>query len=90
MGAMLVAAVKLRGDVRSLLGLLAINAVITVVGAGYISWQGHLGGFIGGVLIGAVLIYAPRRRRTLWQAVGLGLITAVLLGAVVLRTLALT
>jgi membrane associated rhomboid family serine protease len=90
MGALLVAAVKLRGNVQSLLGLLAINAVITVVGAGYISWQGHLGGFVGGVLLGLVLIYAPRRGRTLWQALGLALVTVALIIGVVLRTLALT
>jgi membrane associated rhomboid family serine protease len=90
MGALLVVAVKVRGNVQALLGLLAVNAVITVIGAGYISWQGHLGGFVGGVLIALVLVYAPRRHRTLWQVVGLGLITAGLVVGFVLRTLALT
>jgi len=90
MGALLVVAVKMRGNVQSLLGLLAVNALITVIGAGYISWQGHLGGFVGGVLLGLVLVYAPRRGRTLWQALGLGVVAAVVVVGVVLRTLALT
>jgi membrane associated rhomboid family serine protease len=90
MGALLVVAVKVRGNVQALLGLLAINAVITVIGAGYISWQGHLGGFVGGVLLALVLVYAPRRGRTLWQAIGLGLMTGLIIVGVVLRTVALT
>ncbi len=90
MGALLVVAVKVRGNVQSLLGLLAINAVITVLGARFISWQGHLGGFVGGVLLALVLVYAPRSRRTLWQVLGLGLVAAVVLVGVVGRTLALS
>ena len=55
-------------------------------GPGNISWQGHLGGFLGGVLIAAVLVYAPRARRTAWQVGGLGALTVALLAAVALRT----
>jgi len=90
MGALLVVAVKLRANVQALLGLLAVNALITVIGAGYISWQGHLGGFLGGVLLGLVLFYAPQRHRTLWQALGLGTVAVLIVLGVVLRTLALT
>jgi len=89
MGALLVVAVKVRANVQALLGLVAVNALITVLGAGFISWQGHLGGFVGGVLIALVLVHAPRRGRTLWQVAGLGLITVGLVLGVVLRTLAL-
>jgi len=89
MGAMLVVAVKVRSNIQGLLGLLLVNAVITVIGAGYISWQGHLGGFIGGVLIALVLVYAPRRGRALFQVVGLGLMTVGVVIGVALRTLAL-
>ena len=49
MAALLVVAVKVRGDVQGLLVLVAVNVVITVFGAGFISWQGHLGGFVGGL-----------------------------------------
>lgn len=89
MGALVVVAVKLRANVQSLVGLIAVNALITVLGARYISWQGHLGGFIGGVLLALVLVYAPRRGRTVWQVVGLGVITAAVVVGIVLRTLAL-
>ena len=90
MGALLVVALRHRANVQSLLGLLAVNAVITVIGAGYISWQGHLGGFVGGLLLACALVYAPRRGRTGWQVAGLGLIAAVVVVGVVLRTLALS
>ncbi len=89
MGALLVVAVKMRGNVQSLLGLLAVNAVITVLGRQFISWQGHLGGFVGGVLLAVALVYAPRKKRTLWQVLGLGLVAVVIVVGVVLRTLAL-
>ena len=37
-----------------------------------ISWQGHLGGFIGGGVVAAILVYAPRGpRRTPFQVCGL-------------------
>ena len=77
MAALLVVAVKVRGDVQGLLTLVAVNVAITVFGRGFISWQGHLGGFVGGLLLAAVLVYAPRTRRTAWQVAGLALVVAL-------------
>jgi membrane associated rhomboid family serine protease len=62
--------------------------VVTFLWAG-ISWQGHLGGFIGGVVIAGIIVYAPRKRRTLWQVLGLTAYSALLVVAIVLRTLQL-
>jgi membrane associated rhomboid family serine protease len=90
MAALIVVAVKLRGDVQSLLVLVAINVVITVLGASFISWQGHLGGFVGGLVLGVVLVYAPRRHRTVWQVAGLSVVGVATIVAIMLRTLALT
>jgi membrane associated rhomboid family serine protease len=90
MAALLVVAVKVRGDVQGLLTLVAVNVVITVLGASFISWQGHLGGFVGGAVLASVLVYAPRRQRTRWQVVGLAAVAAAVAVAVVLRTLSLT
>jgi membrane associated rhomboid family serine protease len=85
LGALLVTAYKVGGDVRGILTWLGINVVITFAFPN-ISWQGHLGGFVGGVLIGAVLVYAPRERRTLVQALGVGAVLMMVLAAVVARS----
>ena len=49
-------------DTSAIVGLLAINLVISVLGSG-ISWQGHLGGLLTGVAVSAVFAWAPRDRR---------------------------
>ena len=89
MGGLLVVAFKVGGNVSQILTWVGINVVITVVGRGVISWQGHAGGLIGGLLIAAIIVYAPRTRRTVVQAVGLSAIAALLVGLIVARTLAL-
>ena len=86
---LLVVAFKVGGNVQSILMWVGINAVITVVGRGFISWQGHLGGFLGGLLVALILVYAPRDRRTVLQAVGVGAVTLVVLGAIAARSLTL-
>jgi membrane associated rhomboid family serine protease len=85
LGALLVVAYKVGGDVRALLIWLAINVVITLR-VPDISWQGHLGGFVGGFLVAVVLVYAPRQRRTTFQVAGLAGISVLLLAAMVART----
>lgn len=88
MGALLVLALKVRGDARGIMTWVGLNAVITFVFPN-ISWQGHLGGFLGGAAIAALLVYAPRQRRTAWQVSGLVALTLVLVAAIAARTLAL-
>jgi membrane associated rhomboid family serine protease len=90
MGALLVLALKVRADVSQLLVWIGINFVITVVGRGFISWQDHLGGFIGGVLLAAMLAWSPRKHRAVWQLAGLAAYLALLGVAVATRTLVLT
>ncbi len=80
---------KAKQDVRTLLVLLAINAFISVA-APNISWEGHLGGFLAGLALGAAFAYAPRDRRTLVQAVAVSTLWIVMIAAVVLRTISLT
>ncbi|MFI5429667.1 rhomboid family intramembrane serine protease [Aeromicrobium sp. UC242_57] len=62
-GMALLLLLRAKEDVRTLLALLAINAVVSVTNAS-ISWQGHLGGFVAGVVLGAAFAYAPRDRKS--------------------------
>jgi len=86
-GLVFVLMLKSGQDVRSLLVLLAINAFISLQNG--ISWQGHLGGFLTGVVLGAVYAYAPQASRRLWQAVAFAGIWVGIVVAVVGRTNAL-
>lgn len=90
MGGLLVIAYKVGGNVQQILMWIGLNVFITVAGRGFISWQGHLGGFLGGLLVAAILVYAPASRRTTWQAAGVAALVLVTLVAVVARTAVLT
>jgi len=46
---------------RSMVIVIAINLVITMVGASIISWQGHLGGLLGGAAVTGALLLGGRR-----------------------------
>jgi rhomboid protease GluP len=61
-GALLVLGRKLGSDLRSILTLLAINAVIAIA-IPNIDWRAHLGGLAGGALVAGIyrLLPAPRR-----------------------------
>lgn len=90
MAALLVLALKVRGDVQSILVWLGINAAITVIGRGSISWQGHLGGFLGGLALMGIFAFAPRGpRRAAWQGAGLAAYVVVLVALLALRSAAL-
>ncbi len=86
MGALVVAGRRLRYDVRQVLILLAINVVIGFLAPG-IDWRAHLGGLITGAVVAAILVYAPRRSRTLIHITGLSAVLLTLLAITWWRTL---
>jgi membrane associated rhomboid family serine protease len=68
------AIVKRRGgeDIRPDVGLLVLLVLYSVlVGFNSFGWIGLIGGIAVGALVGAILAYAPRDRRTPTQVVGL-------------------
>ena len=87
-GLALVLLIRTGQDVRGLLVLLAINAFISL--QGNISWQGHLGGFVTGALLGLAFAYAPRERRSAVQLAAFVLTWLAIVVAVVARTAQLT
>jgi membrane associated rhomboid family serine protease len=66
MAALLVFAQKVGADMRSLWALIAINVLLTFA-IPNISWQGHLGGFIGGGGVAALLVVAHKQRADVSQ-----------------------
>ena len=70
---------------QSILGWLAINVVFTFLFPG-VSWQGHLGGLVGGLLVTGVVVYAPKERRRAVQVAGITLVVLALAAATVART----
>ena len=79
MGALVVVAFKVKADLRQILFWLGLNLVFTFYNTGSISWQGHLGGLIGGALTAAIIVYAPRKRREVIQWTGIALVLVVAL-----------
>lgn len=86
-GAMLLLALKTKGDVRGILVWLGLNVALSFLWAG-VSWQGHLGGLLGGLGATAILLYLPKDRRSLqWPL--LGLMALVIVGLIAWRALQL-
>jgi membrane associated rhomboid family serine protease len=88
-GATFMLARRMRADMTWFVGLIAVNVAINVVWHQYLSWQGHLGGLVAGLILGAFLAYAPRERRDQLQLFGFGLVVVLTVVAVVVRTVTL-
>lgn len=67
-GAMLIVGKRLRMDIGWVAGIILINLVFTFTIPG-ISWQGHLGGLITGLLVAGAYVYPDPARRNQVQAV---------------------
>ncbi|UUZ61078.1 rhomboid family protein [Nocardioides sp. B-3] len=89
MGALLVIAFKVGGDIRNILTWIGINAVITIVGSSFISRQAHWAACSAGWRSRPCSPTPPRTNRTQVRVLGLAGLTAVLAVLIVLRTAAL-
>lgn len=83
LAAALVTAWKVGADTSIFRTSLILAVVISIVPG--VSWQGHLGGFVAGGLAAGILVLAPKERRTLVQALGLGALALICLGGIALR-----
>ncbi|WP_324778127.1 rhomboid family intramembrane serine protease [Microterricola pindariensis] len=79
MGAFLVIQRRMGGDARQLLVLLGINLVIGFIPNLNIAWQAHLGGLVGGALVGLIYMETRKRDQKALQIVLLSALTLVLL-----------
>ena len=82
LGAFLVIQRRLGGDATQLLILLGINLVIGFIPGFNIAWQAHLGGLVGGALVGLIFVETRKRdQRGLQVGLLVGLtVVLILLG----------
>jgi membrane associated rhomboid family serine protease len=85
-GATVMMARRMRADMSWFLGILLMNVVLNVVFRHFLSWQGHLGGFVAGLVLGAVIAYAPRERRDLVQGLGFAGVLLASIALILWRT----
>jgi membrane associated rhomboid family serine protease len=88
MATVLVVVLRTRGQAQGLLLWVGLSFAYSFI-VPNISWQGHLGGFIGGLLVSSAIVLAPRSRRALVQWGGMVLVAAAIVVAVVVRTIQL-
>lgn len=88
-GAYYVVVRRMGGETGAIVGLLAVNLVITFA-LPFIDWRAHLGGLVTGVLLAVALAYAPHgRHRETVQAVACAAIVVLLAVLAVARRSAL-
>jgi len=83
-GALLVLNRKLGRSSAGMYATLVINAVLGFV-IPSVAWQAHLGGFLTGCAVAAVLAWSHDRGRRRWQWPGLALIAVVLVAAAMVK-----
>ncbi|MFF1571714.1 rhomboid family intramembrane serine protease [Leifsonia sp. NPDC058292] len=66
-GAFFVIQRRLGGDATQLLVLIAINLVIGFIPGFGIAWQAHVGGLIGGAIVGLIFVETRKISRQRWQ-----------------------
>ncbi|MEU1014945.1 rhomboid family intramembrane serine protease [Streptomyces sp. NPDC005900] len=76
---------RLKYDMRPVLVLLAVNLLITKFWPN-IAWQAHIGGLVGGLVVGYAMVYAPRERRSLIQYGSCALVLVATVVIVLVRT----
>jgi membrane associated rhomboid family serine protease len=76
-GALFVVARRFGRDVRSVLVILGINAVIGFTVPG-IDWRAHLGGLITGALLSYAFAHAPKTHRTMFSVAACAVVAAAI------------
>lgn len=89
MGALLVVGAKVGANLQTIGFWLLLNLAFTFTAGAAISWQGHIGGLVGGALAAAIIVFAPKQNRAAFQWTGLGLATLVVVAVIAVRAASL-
>jgi membrane associated rhomboid family serine protease len=91
LGAFFIVNRKFGRDNSGLLVLVAINLALAFLpGFGNIDWHAHVGGLITGALVASAMVYAPRNKRNVVQALGCVVVLLLIVAAIAWRTSQLT
>lgn len=83
-GAIVLVMRRIGQEARGMLVIIGLNLVVGFV-VPQISWQGHVGGLVTGLVLGATYVFAPRERRALVSVLATVVVAVVLVGLAVLR-----
>lgn len=84
-GAFFIIQRRLGANSTQILVLVAINLAIGFIPGFNIAWQAHVGGFIGGLLVGLIYVETRRLTRQRWQVPLVVLLCIVLVGVSLLH-----
>ncbi|ODA89375.1 rhomboid family protein [Leifsonia xyli subsp. xyli] len=84
-GAFFIIQRRLGGNATQILTLVAINLAIGFIPGLNISWQAHIGGFIGGLLLGLIYVETSKPSRRRWQLSLTALLCALLIAVSLLH-----
>ncbi|MEO6826442.1 MAG: rhomboid family intramembrane serine protease [Microbacteriaceae bacterium] len=84
-GAFFVIQRHLGGSSTQLLILVGINLVIGFIPSLGIAWQAHVGGLIGGILVGLIYVWTRPMRRRAWQIPALAVLSLLLVAGIFLK-----
>lgn len=88
-GALAVLMRRQRYDMRPIAAMMVIMLIVTF-GWSNVSWEAHIGGLVGGAVIGFAMVHAPRERRALVQYGASALVLVVIVVLTLVRTAQLT
>ena len=77
MGALVIAGRRHGLNITQVAVLIGINMVFSFAQPG-VDWKAHIGGLVTGALVAAILVYAPRGNRLVWQLAGLAAVFVLL------------
>lgn len=87
LGAYVIAAIRHRGNIRSILMWVGLNLAFSFIFPN-VSWQAHIGGLLFGAAAAAIVMWVPRKKEALQWGL-LGALLAVLLLVIAVRAVAL-
>jgi membrane associated rhomboid family serine protease len=90
LGGYVVVTLKVQRSFEAAISWVLFPLAFTLFAGSYISWQGHLGGLVGGAVLTALIVYAPRKQRSAFQWSAIAAFTIACVALVLVRVAALS